>query len=42
MLKISVAMIETQEWRIFLIRDLAAVEKAQKLGEKLVKVEVKF
>ena len=29
-LKISVAMIETPEWRIFLMKDLAAVEEAER------------
>lgn len=41
-LKNSVAMIETPEWRIFLMKDLAAVEEAQRQGAKLVEVEVKF
>ena len=41
-LKISVAMIESPEWRIFLMKDLAAVEEAQRQGAKLVEVEVKF
>ena len=41
-LKHSVAMIEIPEWRIFLMKDLAAVEEAQRQGAKLVEVEVKF
>ena len=41
-LKNSVAMIETPEWRIFLMKDLAAVEEAQRQGAKLVEVDVKF
>ena len=41
-LKNSVAMIETSEWRIFLMKDLAAVEEAQKHGAKIVEVDVKF
>ena len=41
-LKNSVAMIETPEWRIFLMKDLAAIEEAQRQGAKLVEVEVKF
>ena len=42
MLKNSVAMIETPEWRIFLMKDLAAVEEAQRHRARLVEVEVKF
>jgi len=41
-LKSTVAMIETPEWRIFLMKDLAAVEDAQKQGAKIVEVDVKF
>ena len=41
-LKSSLAMIETLEWRIFLMKDLSAAEEAQKQGAKLVEVEVKF
>ncbi len=41
-LKNSVAHIETPEWRIFLMKDLAAVEEAIKLGAKVVEVDVKF
>ena len=41
-LKNSVAMIETQKWRILLMKDLAWVEEAQRQGAKLVEVEVKF
>ncbi|MDM7912481.1 MAG: hypothetical protein QUS09_05225 [Methanotrichaceae archaeon] len=42
MLKNSAAMMETPEWRIFLMKDLAAVEEAQRQGAKLVEVEVSF
>ncbi len=42
LLKNSVAHIETPEWRIFLMKDLAAVEEALRLGAKLVEVDVKF
>jgi len=41
-LKNSVATIETPEWRIFLMKDLVAVEEAQRLGAKMGEVEVKF
>jgi hypothetical protein len=41
-LKNSVAQIETQEWRIFLMKDQAAVKEALRLGAKIVEVEVKF
>ena len=41
-MKNSVAMIETSEWRIFLMKDLAAVEEAERQGAKMVEVEVKF
>jgi len=41
-LKNSVAMIETPEWRLFLMKDLASVQEAQRQGAKLVEVEVKF
>ncbi len=41
-LKSSVAMIETQQWRIFLMKDLAAVEDAQSQGAKIVEVDVRF
>lgn len=41
-LKNSVAVIETPEWRIFLMKDLAAVEEAQRQGAKIVEVDVKF
>ncbi|MGV8174812.1 MAG: hypothetical protein ACP5OU_03840 [Methanothrix sp.] len=42
MLKSSVAMIETLEWRIFLMKDLAAAEGAERQGAKIVEVDVKF
>ena len=38
-LKISVAMIETPEWRIFLMKDLAAVEEAERQEAKPMEVE---
>lgn len=38
----SVYHIETPEWRIFLMKDLAAVEEALKHGAKIVEVDVKF
>jgi hypothetical protein len=41
-LKNSVAMIETPEWRIFLMKDLAAVEEAQRQRAKIVEVDMKF
>jgi hypothetical protein len=41
-LKNSVAHIETAEWRIFLMKDLAAVEEAVRLGAKILEVDVKF
>jgi len=41
-LKDSVAMIETRERRIFLMKNLAAVEEAQRQWAKIVKVDMKF
>lgn len=41
-LKNSVTHIETPEWRIFLMKDLAAVEEALRQGAKMVEVDVKF
>jgi hypothetical protein len=41
-LKNSVAQIETQEWRIFLMKDQTAVKEALKLGAKIVEVDVLF
>ena len=41
-LKNSVALIETPEWRIFLMKDQAAAEEAQRQGTKIVEVDVKF
>jgi len=41
-LKNSVAQIETQEWRIFLMKDKASVEEALRQGAKLVEVDVRF
>ena len=42
MLKNSVAMIESPEWRIFLMKDLSAAEEAQTQGARIVEVELKF
>jgi hypothetical protein len=41
-LKNSVAQIKTPEWRIFLMKDQAAVEEALRLGAKRVEVDVNF
>jgi hypothetical protein len=41
-LKNSLAQIETDEWRIFLMKDLAAVKEALRKGAKLVEVDVHF
>ena len=41
-LKNSVVHIESPEWRIFLMKDKAAVEEAVRMGAKVVEVEVKF
>ena len=41
-LKNSVNHIETPEWRIFLMKDKAAVEEAVRMGAKIVEVDVKF
>jgi hypothetical protein len=41
-LKNSLAQIETDEWRIFLMKDLAAVKVALHQGAKLVEVDVHF
>lgn len=41
-LKNSLAQIETQEWRIFLMKDLNAVNEALRQGAKLVEVDVQF
>jgi hypothetical protein len=41
-LKNSVTHIETPEWRVFLMKDLAAVEEALRQGAKIVEVDVKF
>jgi len=42
LLKNSVAHFETPEWRIFLMKDLAAVEEALRQGASLVEVDVRF
>jgi len=41
-LKNSLAQIETNEWRVFLMKDLAAVKEALRQGAKLVEVDVHF
>ena len=41
-LKNSLAQIETSEWRIFLMKDQAAVKEAIREGAKLVEVDVQF
>ena len=41
-LKNSLAQIETQLWRIFLMKDQAAVKEALRQGAKLVEVDVQF
>jgi len=41
-LKNSVVHIESPEWRVFLMKDKAAVEEAVRMGAKVVEVEVKF
>jgi hypothetical protein len=41
-LKNSLAQIETPEWRIFLMKDQAAVKEALRQGAKLVEVDVQF
>ena len=41
-LKNSLAQIETQEWRIFLMKDQVAVKEALRQGAKLVEVDVQF
>jgi hypothetical protein len=41
-LKNSLAQIETQEWRIFLMMDQNAVKEALRQGAKLVEVDVQF
>jgi hypothetical protein len=37
-----VVHIESPEWRVFLMKDKAAVEEAVRMGAKVVEVEVKF
>ncbi|MDD1750748.1 MAG: hypothetical protein LUO89_12850 [Methanothrix sp.] len=41
-LKNSLAQIETTQWRIFLMKDQAAVKEAMRQGAKLVEVDVHF
>jgi hypothetical protein len=42
LLKDSLAMIETDQWRIFLMKDQDAAGQALRLGGKLVEVDVQF
>ncbi len=42
MLKNSLEMIETDEWRVFLMKDRAAAQQALDQGAKLVEVDVQF
>lgn len=41
-LKSSLAQIETDEWRVFLMKDQAAVKEALRQGAKMVEVDVQF
>jgi hypothetical protein len=41
-LKNSLTQIETNEWRVFLMKDQAAVKEALRQGAKLVEVDVHF
>lgn len=41
-LKNSLAQIETEQWRVFLMKDQAAVKEALRQGAKLVEVDVHF
>ncbi|OPY48687.1 MAG: hypothetical protein A4E49_03436 [Methanosaeta sp. PtaU1.Bin112] len=42
LLKDSLAMIETDQWRIFLMKDCGAAGQALRLGGKMVEVDVQF
>jgi hypothetical protein len=42
LLKNSLAMIETDEWRIFLMKDRPSVQQALHQGAKLLEVDVQF
>lgn len=42
LLRNSLAMIETDQWRIFLMKDREAAGQALRLGAKLLEVDVKF
>ena len=42
LLKDSLAMIETDPWRIFLMKDRNAAGQALRLGAKMVEVDVRF
>jgi hypothetical protein len=42
LLKDSLAMIETDRWRIFLMKDRDAAQQALRLGGKMVEVDVQF
>ena len=41
-LKNSLAQIETDKWRVFLMKDLAAVKDSLRQGAKIVEVDVQF
>jgi hypothetical protein len=41
-LKNSLAQIETDKWRVFLMKDLAAVKESLRQGAKIVEVDVQF
>ncbi len=40
--KNSLAQIETDKWRVFLMKDLAAVKESLRQGAKIVEVDVQF
>jgi hypothetical protein len=42
LLKDSLAMIETDQWRIFLMKDRDAAGRALRLGAKMLEVDVQF
>ena len=42
LLKDSLAMIETDQWRIFLMKDRDSAGQALRLGARLLEVDVKF
>ncbi len=41
-LKNSLAQIETDKWRVFLMKDMAAVKESLRQGAKIVEVDVQF